>query len=207
MAILVPTACSAEVCGSCEVWNCTLFSFLHSITFCAFLDNMEVVKHSNYERQNSGHHAGTQKEALCFCLLLKAWDMRIQASWPVQCNRAQRTFLPCCLSHFIVWKGHGANKWVLLSVCFPLHPMYCEWKLMHFAWLLQRSSKILSLSEQVLANVLCFCNGGFTTPLPFRLLMTGKLKCWSFSDVTNVIHLWYLLCHQQHWKGMNLLYS
>lgn len=182
--------------------SCTASLSVHSLTIWK-LSNVLIMRGKTVDIMQ----APRKKEALCFCLLLKAWDMRIQASWPVQCNRAQRTFLPCCLSHFIVWKGLGANKWVLLSVCFPLHPMYCKWKLMHFAWLLQRSSKILSLSEQVLANVLCFRNGGFTTPLPFRLLMTGKLKCWSFSDVTNVIHLWYLLCHQQHWKGINLLYS
>lgn len=33
---------------------------------------MEVVKRSNYERQNSGHHAGTQKErSTVFLLVIK----------------------------------------------------------------------------------------------------------------------------------------
>lgn len=107
MTILVPTACSVEICRSCEVQNCMLFSFLHSVAFCAFLDNMDVVKRSNYERQNSGHHAGTQKEALHFCLLLKAWDMRIQTSWPVQCNRVQRTFLHVASVILQCGKGMG----------------------------------------------------------------------------------------------------
>lgn len=62
---------------------------------------------------------------------------------------------------------------------------------MHFAWLLLRSSRIPSLSEQALAN-LCpafffFFNGALHRT-QFRLLTTGKLTCWSFSDVTNLCY-------------------
>lgn len=69
---------------------------------------------------------------------------------------------------------------------------------MHFAWLLQRSSRIPSLSEQALAKSVCFAFiVGALHRTPFRLLMTGKLMCWSSSDAINVTHLLCLLHHQQ----------
>lgn len=152
MTTFIPTACNRKFCRSYYTQNCTSLSFSPSCTPSLAVHSLTVRKLSRFKlrKWNTGHHTGIEKEAIHLCLLVKQrpLEMRIQAMWCF--SRAWRTFLPCYRSHFMVWKGHKANVWAR-SLFSPSSTNW-ECKLMHFPWLLQRSSRIPSLSEQALAK-------------------------------------------------------